>query len=264
MIPESNTFTNLPRPAIVAHRGSSTYAPENTIAAFELAVRQQANGIELDANLTKDGQIVVFHDTEVDRTTNSHGRVLSMTLKEIKTLDAGSYFDPAFSNEKIPTLEEVFEAFGRKIMINIEIKSNFSSRKKLPKKIAQLVVKHNLSQWVFFSSFNIIDLYAIKYFLPETPIALLALQGRPGKLSRSWLASLLKCQAIHPHYSDISKALIACMHKNYLRVHPYTINDPTDMRRLIELKVDGIITNDPLLARQVLIQSQTTEKRLSL
>jgi len=151
MIPESNPFTNLPRPAIVAHRGSSTFAPENTIAAFELAVRQQANGIELDANLTKDGEIVVIHDTEVDRTTNSHGRVLSMTLKEIKTLDAGSYFDPAFSNEKIPTLEEVFEAFGRKIMINIEIKNNFSSRKKLPKKIAQLVIKHNLSQWVFFS-----------------------------------------------------------------------------------------------------------------
>lgn len=264
MIPERNPFTNLPRPAIIAHRGSSTYAPENTIAAFELAVQQRANGIELDANLTKDGQIVVFHDSEVDRTTNGHGKILSMTLKELKSLDAGSYFDPAFSNEKIPTLEEVFEAVGRRIMINIEIKSNYYSRTLLLHKIADLVVKHGLYQWVFFSSFKFLDLYALKFLLPETPIALHASQGRPGRFSRSWLSSLLKCQAIHPHYSDVSEALIACKHKNNLRVHAYTINDPTDMRRLIELKVDGLITKDPLLARQVVTQSQTTEKRLTI
>ena len=260
MVPESNTFSELPQPAIIAHRGSSTYAPENTIAAFELALQQHADGIELDANLTKDGQVIVFHDTQLDRITNGNGRVLEMTLQEIKNLDAGSYFDPAFSKEKIPTLDEVFEKVGGKIVFNIELKSNLSSRMSLPKKIAQLVIKHNLNQSVFFSSFNPIDLYAIKVYLPEIPIALLAKQGHPGKFSRSWLASILKCQALHPHFTDVSKALTECKHRHSQRVHAYTVNEATDMQRLIDLEVDGFITNDPILARQVLTQSQIDNK----
>ena len=103
----------LPRPTIFAHRGASIYAPENTIAAFELAVEQQADGIELDAKLCADGQIVVFHDQTVDRTSDGSGKVLDLSLAALKELDAGSWFGENFAGQAIPTLEEVFEAVGR-------------------------------------------------------------------------------------------------------------------------------------------------------
>src|SRR5512145_1023455 len=96
----------LPRPVIFAHRGASAHAPENTLAAFELAIAQQADAVELDVKLTADGQVIVFHDSTVDRTTNGHGKVQDMTLAELKALDAGSFLGSQFAGEKIPTLEE--------------------------------------------------------------------------------------------------------------------------------------------------------------
>src|SRR5512134_684431 len=102
-----------PRPMLFAHRGASAHAPENTVAAFELAVRQFKNlppAVELDVKLSADKQVVVIHDQTVDRTTGSKGRVNQLTLAELKTLDAGSFFGPSFQGERIPTLSDVFEA----------------------------------------------------------------------------------------------------------------------------------------------------------
>src|SRR5512139_733767 len=95
---------SLSQPIIFAHRGASAHAPENTLAAFELALAQQADAIELDVKLSADGQVIVIHDSSVDRTTNGHGKVQDMTLVEIKALDAGSFFSSQFAGEKIPTL----------------------------------------------------------------------------------------------------------------------------------------------------------------
>src|SRR3990170_393671 len=105
-------FNQLPRPVIFAHRGASAYAPENTLAAFSLAVRQKSDGIELDAKLSADGHVVVIHDQTVDRTTSSRGRVADLTLADLREMDAGSHFDVEYKGERIPTLEEVFEAIG--------------------------------------------------------------------------------------------------------------------------------------------------------
>jgi len=106
---------DLPKPAVIAHRGACAYAPENTLAAFELAVQQQADAIELDATLSADGHVVVIHDTTVNRTTDGSGAVNNLSLAAIKELDAGSYYDIAFRGERIPTLSEVFETVGKKI-----------------------------------------------------------------------------------------------------------------------------------------------------
>ena len=103
-------FQKLPRPSIFAHRGASMYAPENTLAAFNLAVSQNADAIELDAKLCADGEIVVFHDQTVERTSDGHGKILDLPYTAIKELDAGGWFDSQFQGETVPTLGEVFEA----------------------------------------------------------------------------------------------------------------------------------------------------------
>ena len=114
-------LTSLPQPLIFAHRGASAHAPENTLAAFELALAQGADGIELDVKLSADGHAVVIHDAAVDRTTGAHGMVKDLSLAELRALGAGSFFSEKFSAEKIPMLEEVFEAVGKRTFINVEL-----------------------------------------------------------------------------------------------------------------------------------------------
>ena len=143
-------FDHLASPIIFAHRGASSYAPENTLAAFELALRQGADAIELDAKLTADGQVVVIHDQTVDRTTAQKGNVHDFTLEQLQKMDAGSHFDIAFRGEPIPSLEQVFETLGQHLYINVELTNYASINDALPEKVAELVKRHNLGQRVLF------------------------------------------------------------------------------------------------------------------
>jgi glycerophosphoryl diester phosphodiesterase len=245
-------FTHLPKPTIFAHRGASAYAPENTLAAFELAVLQGADAIELDAKLTADGEVVVIHDQTVNRTTGAKGRVAELTLAELRQLDAGSHFDIAFHGEPIPTLDEVFEAVGRKLYINVELTNYASVTDLLAEKAADLVRKHHLENRVLFSSFNPLALWRAKRRLPRVPGGLLTEQGRKGALARSPLGYLLGYAALHPHLSDLTPGLVERMHQRGCRVHVWTVNRSDDMQRLFSWGVDGIFTDDPVLARQVL------------
>src|SRR5512147_1736179 len=131
-------LTFLPQPIIFAHRGASAHAPENTLAAFELALSQGADAIELDVKLSSDGQVVVIHDPTVDRTTGAKGRVKDMTLADMRTLDAGSFFSQNFVNEKIPTLEEVFETMGKRLFINVELTNYTTPRDHLVETVCML------------------------------------------------------------------------------------------------------------------------------
>lgn len=245
-------FDNLPRPAIFAHRGASAYAPENTLAAFELALHQGADAIELDAKLTADGQVVVIHDTSVDRTTAHKGMVKYLTLAELRHLDAGSHFDVAFQGESIPTLEEVFRAVGQLTYINIELTNYNAPLDDLPEKVATLVKRYKLTRRVMFSSFNPIALLRIHRILPDIPIGLLAAKGWPGAWARSWIGHSIPYQSLHPELSDVTEELIEATHQRQSRMFVYTVNQAEDMQRLFALGVDGIFTDDPVLARQSL------------
>src|SRR5512145_3196062 len=121
-------LASLPKPLIFAHRGASAHAPENTLAAFELAIAQNADALELDVKLSADGHAVVIHDTTVDRTTGSEGRVKDLSLAELRSLDAGTFFSEKYSGERIPTMEEVFESVGKRILINVELTNSNSPR----------------------------------------------------------------------------------------------------------------------------------------
>ncbi|MDD2695412.1 MAG: glycerophosphodiester phosphodiesterase family protein [Anaerolineales bacterium] len=252
-------FSQLPQPTIFGHRGASAYAPENTLAAFELAYAHKADAVELDVNLCKDGHVIVFHDDSVDRLTDGHGPVSSFTLAELRLLDAGSHFSAAFRGERIPALAEVLTALRGKLFINIELKDFHSLTSPLVDKVAELLVAHGMQEQVLLSCFNALTLLRARRLLPHTPIALLALSGLGRKLSAAWVNALVGYQAFHPWHQDVDRALVQRVQARGRRVHVYTVNDADEMRRLAALQVNGIITNDPLLANQVLRPALTPQ-----
>jgi glycerophosphoryl diester phosphodiesterase len=255
-MPEKKTnpsYVDLKRPTIFAHRGSSAYAPENTLAAFQLAVTQHADGIELDAKLTADGQVVVMHDDTVDRTTNGTGRVNLLTLAELQRLDAGSKFPKKFTSEKIPSLEEVFETFGRKIFINVELKNYSSPTDDLPEKVAALVKKYNLEESVLLSSFNLIALIRARKSLSKIPLGFITISDLADITMRTRLVRFGPLLALHPSYEDVSTYLIQTAHQAKCRIHTYTVNQPEMIQKLINAGVDGIFTDDPIMAQKAIV-----------
>lgn len=241
-------------PTLFAHRGASAHAPENTLAAFVLALQYDADAIELDAKLTSDGAVVVIHDQTLERTTDGAGKVAELPLSVLKKLDAGSFFDIAYRGEPIPTLNEVFEVVGHRTFINVELTNYASPADDLPDKVVELIKKHNLAERVMFSSFNPRALQRAQVLLPTVPVGLLALPGWKGWPMRSWIGRRMVpgYQALHPEKSDVNAHLVNAAHQRGQRVHVWTVNEPDEMRRLFADGVDGIFTDDPRLARQTL------------
>jgi glycerophosphoryl diester phosphodiesterase len=247
---------SLPRPVIFAHRGASAHAPENTIAAFELALAQGADAIELDVKLSSDGYVIVHHDDTVNRTTNGQGRIKDLPLAELKKLDAGRSFSEKFTGERIPTLEEVFEAVGKRTFINVELTNYKTRRDTLVETVCMLVKKHQMPERVIFSSFFASNLSKARSYLPEVPRGLLALHGFLGAWARSFGFVFGKYQALHPHLNDMTQQEVARVHRLNRRIHVWTVNEEEDMRRLFDWGVDGIFTDDPQLAVRLKTDSQ--------
>src|SRR6185369_4125052 len=244
-------LTSLPQPVIFAHRGASASAPENTLAAFELALAQNADAIELDVKLSADGQVIVIHDPMVDRTTGSHGRVKDLPLQELRALDAGSSFSEKFKGEKIPTLEEVFEAVGKRTFINVELTNYNTPRDHLVEAVCMLIKKHHMQKRVIFSSFFPSNLSKARSYLPDVPRGLLALDGVLGAWARSFGFVFGKYQALHPYLTDMTQQEVSRVHRVNRRIHVWTVNKEEDIRRFFGWGVDGIFTDDPQLALRV-------------
>jgi len=234
----------LPTPAIFAHRGASQAAPENTLAAFQLALEQQADGIELDVHLTADRQVVVIHDHDLSRTTDGAGSVYAHTLEEIRQLDAGG-------GQQIPTLEEVLNLVGDQATLNIELKGLSSAATELPKAVTDLVQAHGLTGTVILSSFDPRLLAGARRFLPEARIGLLTPTGVLGEVIKAVSAPLLKPYSLHPHFSSVTPRYLQQAKERGRRVIAYTVNRAEDIRRLFALGISGIFTDDPLTARQI-------------
>ena len=249
-------LTSLPQPVIFAHRGASAHAPENTLAAFELALEQNADAIELDVKLSADGQVIVIHDPTVDRTTGSHARVKDLSLRELRALDAGTFFSEKFQGEKIPTLEEVFEAVGKRTFINVELTNYNTPRDQLVETVCNLIKKCGLQERVMFSSFFASNLSKARAYLPEVPRGLLAFGGPLGAWARSFGFAFGNDQALHPYLKDVTPQQVQRVHRLKRRVHVWTVNAGEDMRRLFHWGVDGIFTDDPPLAVQVRSESK--------
>ncbi len=240
----------------IGHRGASAAAPPNTLAAFEKAVELGADGIEFDVHVSADGVPVVIHDFAVDGTTDGSGRVADLTLAELEELDAGSTFDPTFAGERIPTLEEVLQHVGSRLLLNIELKTISLHDNGLERAVIARVEQHGLDDRVLLSSFNPLSLRRARRIAPHVPVGFLYGPGLPGPLRQAWLALAPPHAARHPEHEMVDAHYIAWARRRGYQVNVWTVDDPDEMRRLIGLGVDGIITNVPDVLRSVLESQQ--------
>lgn len=238
------------KPKIIGHRGSAGTHPENTMAAFEEALRVGADGIELDVQLSKDGVPVVIHDETVDRTTNGSGWVKDLTLAELRSLDAGSWFSALFANERIPTLKEVLEwSLSHAMLINIELKTGLIPYPQLEETVVSQIQQYGLQQRVSISSFNHYSLVKTKRLAPDLETAILFMEGlyEPWEYAKTVGASALHCYlsvAMHETFLVGAK-------KAGIPVRPFTVNEPIHLIQLLNFGCDAVITDWPEKALQL-------------
>ncbi len=240
------------RPIILGHRGASAHAPENTMAAFQRAIDFGADGIEFDVKLTRDGEIIIIHDLTVDRTTNGKGKVRNFTLEQIRNLDAGLHFSEQFREEKIPILRDVLMMVPADFIVNIELTNYSSMFDGLASKVAHLVKELGVKGQIIFSSFNPLNLILTKRILPEVPVALLSLPGIAGMINRSNILRWISPEFINPHFQDIKPEFVKQQHHLQRNIIAWTVDDVKEIIRLFDLKIEGVITDDPQLVRNVL------------
>lgn len=228
---------------VIAHRGASGELPENTMAAFALAVRQGADMIEIDLQLSRDGAVVIAHDAELER-IGGRGEIGDADLEAIRALDAGG-------GEAVPVLEEVLDAFGAGVPFNLELKQRDSGPYAgLVERAVAAVRARGWMDRMLFSSFYDPLLYELRALAPEARIGLLVSPRFPrGALER---AAALGAEALHPERSLASRERIAQAHAAGLRVHVYTVNDAEEIRALVEAGVDACFTDHPARMRAVI------------
>lgn len=236
--------------SIWAHRGASGYAPENTLAAFEIAIKMKADGIELDVQMTKDGELVVIHDETLDRVCLFSGWVKDYTLKELKALNVNNNFLYQ-ARMKIPTLKEVFELVkDTDLMINIELKNGIIFYKDIEEKVINLVKEHKLLSRIVFSSFNHISIMKIKHLEPSAQVGFIY---GDGFLNVHEYGKKYGVDALHPAFYNLQYSGIIEKCRDFgLKVNTWTVNEIEHLKMACEMKVDAIITNYPDRARKVL------------
>lgn len=244
----------------IAHRGASGYAPENTLSAFRLAVQLQADYIELDLQLTKDGEIVILHDRSVNRTTNGKGEIRQLTLADVKALDAGSWFNAEYpmyarveyAGEKVPTLREVFETFGNRTSYLLETKTS-ADNPGLEEKMWALVEQYGLADRVAVQSFSRKSLKKMRKLAPGIKRYQLIWYQHPSTITRGKLREIKKyANGIGVTYNKINEDYVRKAKDEGLSVIPYTINYQTHMDLVARWGVDGIYTDYPDRLRELL------------
>lgn len=226
-----------------AHRGASGYCPENTMAAFVKAIELGSHGIETDVQMACDGELVLIHDEAVDRTTDGSGYVKDYAYAALSMLDAGSWFSSDFRNERIPKAEElIILAKKYNILINFEIKNSVVNYPGIEDKLVSLISKYDMTDKIILSSFNHYSMVYCKNKYPNIKTALLYsdILYKPSSY-----CNFVGADAIHPYFKNIDKEIINEAHNKGLLVNVYTVNETSDIKRLLDWGVDGIITNYP-------------------
>jgi glycerophosphoryl diester phosphodiesterase len=229
---------------VIAHRANAMVAPENTLASFQAALDVGADALEFDVRLSKDGVPVIMHDKRVDRTTNGHGLVSQLTYAQLRKLDAGSHKGPQFKGEVVPTLDELLALARGKALLLCELKS---PDLRLPRLVADALDKHQMAERTLVISFHPASLLAMKRLRPEQPIGLLAYPyDPPGRRALS-----AKADAVLGFFGSLDRSAIRGAHRAGLEVLTWTVNDRAEMANMVAQGVDGLITDDPVTAREV-------------
>ena len=247
-----------PKAAVHAHRGGALLAPENTMAAFRGAVALGAHYIELDVRLCATGELVVVHDDTLQRVAGLAKRPSEVSLAELQGLDVGSHFAASYASEGVPSLVQVFEELASSIRFNIEIKEAAFSGAETSTKLARLIASMKLEGRCIVSSFNPVALRRVAAACCVPTGLLYPTQGAgriKDRLTRQpWSAALLPIYALHPRHDRVDTLLLRRAHLRGLAVNTWTVNEPARMRELLELGVNGLITDRPDLALEILAE----------
>ena len=233
---------------VIAHRGASAYAPENTLSAFKLAIEMRAEMIELDVAFSKDGVPVVIHDETLDRTTSGKGLVVNHTLAELKKMDTGSWFGAKFKGEPFPTLEEVLILTRGKIAVNIEIKHEAvtdEAKGGIVDKALSIVKSVGVQDQVIFSSFDYRVMEHLNKLAPAMPKAILYEKSQSDDELPSQLVEKYKVDAFNCSYKQLSDEWLKNLKNHDIPFMVYTVNDDERMRELVEKGAAGIFSDKP-------------------
>jgi len=246
---------------VIAHRGNSSEAPENTLIAIESALDVGADVIEIDVRMTKDSVVVLMHDANVERTTNGSGIIAEMTFEEVQSLDAGRWFDNKFRAEPIPTLAEVIDLIEGEALLLIEVKV---ANRGIEEEVVKIIKEKKAEAWCWVQSFQNQAIETVQDLAPEIKTAQLVygnitflpfhLNPMMPRLGR--IHEYEKVAAVNPNYRLISKKTIDNIHTRGYKVFVWTVDDENNIKKLIDMGVDGIITNKPREAYQLIHQSK--------
>ena len=226
---------------IVGHRGLAGLAPENTLVSFREAIRAGADWLEFDVRFASDGVPIVIHDASLKRTTSGRGPVRARSLAEIRKLDAGSWFDPRFAGERIPTLDDVLKLASR-IRLNIEIKAHAAPARRAAQAVWSRVKRSGLQQRTLISSFDPNVLKALRDLDPKVSLGFPWQIGLRDPVRR---ALALKSRMMLFEVGGLSERKVRRCRDVGLEVWVYTVNEPEEMRRVLDLSIDGLITDRP-------------------
>ena len=228
----------------IAHRGASSYAPENTHAAFDMAINMGVKHIELDVHSSKDGQLVVIHDDTLNRTTNGNGKVNDHTLKELKALDAGSWFDHKYSGEKLCSLEEILVEYKSAVHLHIEIKGNTPN---LAQKTCDMIRSFNATEKTIMTSFWMPRLVETKEYAPEIKTGWLVPLGPDSEWNDSIISDSLNYgfDQICPRADLVTPSLVTKLHDKGFEVRCHGVLTEALMENVVECGADGMTINFP-------------------
>ena len=242
-----NTSEN--RTAIVAHRGGSLSAPENTLAAFSNAINIGAAWIEIDVHQTSDKVTVVIHDNTLHRTTNGKGSIDKITFEKLRSFDAGCKFSDKFAGEKVPTLEETLTLIAGKCNLLIEIKNPVKSGE-IEKDVVSLIQKHQAWSWCVVQSFNYQSVLKVHRLDDRIKTALLFVKPDIEKIQNNTEMSFLS--GINIYHRFAGKKTIEKIHVLHKTVFVWTVNHPKRIQKMLENGADGIMTDNPEMMKRVL------------
>jgi len=231
---------------VIGHRGSSLRAPENTLAAFRLARREGADGVELDVMRCGSGEVVVFHDWDMRRLGGRPDVIARAHIDALREIDLGG-------GERIPLLSEVLEELGPDLLINIELKVKQGlGGGGLVAAVVGILRRHTVGARALVSSFHPVELLRVRALAPELLTGYLFHREQALPLRRAWPARWIQPVALHPDAGLVDALAVRGWHRRGYAVNVWTVDDPREQRALAVMGVDGLITNDPAAARAAL------------
>jgi glycerophosphoryl diester phosphodiesterase len=234
----------------IAHRGASAYAPENTLSSIRKAIELGTKYIEIDVHMTKDGHIVAIHDSSIQRTSNSSGKVRNLSLLELKEYDFGSWFDLKFKEERIPTLLEVLKVTGKRAVLIIELKYGGNKYTDIEKKIIKIIKKESLSKQVILKSFDYNILNKFEKIAPNIDRLYCTFWGNDWFTIDNFIRfkgifEMASFKYLQVHKYFLTETLISKAHKRKIKIIVWDVHDRTTMRKYIKMGVDFIETDNP-------------------